>query len=179
MRGGYTMKMHKILLLIMAMMGMIVLASCSESSDNGTGPDKDLSPIVGQWRSEGENVALLLYSLGYRRIDATFKDDNTYVVVTYDTANATVTLEGTYTTEKSDVDDIYKITINQTKPVALTSEGIFKVDETKNPNEMLYEIVQTQPSIGATPPTPEAGFGSTNGGALGMINVQKYVKIAQ
>lgn len=41
---------------------------------------------------------------------------------------------------------------------------------------MKYEVVQTEPNIGSTPPTPEGGFGSTNGGAIGDINIQKFVK---
>ena len=41
---------------------------------------------------------------------------------------------------------------------------------------MKYEVVQTEPNIGATPPTASAGFGSSNGGALGQSNVQKFVK---
>ena len=46
------------------------------------------------------------------------------------------------------------------------------------PDSMLYEIVQTDPDIGAIPPNAQDGFGSTNGGALGTINIQKYVRIA-
>ena len=165
-------------LMVVLMTGLFILTSCS-SDDNGTGPDGNQLPIVGSWVSEGQNVAPLLLGLGIVKIEATFNDDNTYIVVSYDTANATVTFEGTYEASKSDVDDIYTITINQTKPTSLTSEGIFKVDETKTPAEMMYEIVQTQPDIGATPPTPEGGFGSTNGGALGTLNVQKYVKVVE
>jgi hypothetical protein len=42
---------------------------------------------------------------------------------------------------------------------------------------MKYEIAQTDPEIpGVTPATPEGGFGSTSGGAFGMMNVQTYVK---
>ncbi len=164
------------LMLILSLAAAFMLASCSKS-DSGTDNDKEKLPIVGSWLSEGQNVAPLLLALGIVKIEATFNDDNTYTVVSYDTANAAVTFEGTYTAEKSDVDDIYNITINQNKPTALTSVGIFMVDESKDPREMTYEIVQTQPDIGATPPTPEAGFGSTNGGALGTWNIQKYVEV--
>ncbi len=164
------------LLLVVVLSSAVIFTACSKS-DSGTNNDKETLPIVGSWLSEGQNVAPLLLGLGIVKIEATFNDDNTYTVVSYDTANATVTFEGTYSAEKSDVDDIYNITINQSKPTALTSVGIFKVDENKDPREMTYEIVQTQPDIGATPPTAEAGFGSTNGGALGTWNVQKYVEV--
>ncbi len=43
-------------------------------------------------------------------------------------------------------------------------------------DSMLYEIVQTNPDIGATPPDPAMGFCSTNGGALGCLNLQRYVR---
>lgn len=175
------MKRLMMILTVLALVAAMIFSSCSSSTgndDDGNNAVPQL-PIVGKWLSEGANVAPLLLGLGIVKIEATFNGDNTYTVVSYDTANAPTTLTGTYAATKSAVDDIYKITVNQTSPTSLTSEGIFKVDATKNPAEMQYEIVQTQPSIGATPPTPEAGFGSTNGGALGMINVQKYVKVAQ
>ncbi len=43
-------------------------------------------------------------------------------------------------------------------------------------DSMLYEVVQVDPDIGATPPTADAGFGSTNGGILGWANVQRYIR---
>jgi len=164
------------LMLILSLAAALMVASCSKS-DSGTNNDKEKLSIVGSWLSQGQNVAPLLLSLGIVKIEATFKNDNTYTVVSYDTSNAAVTFEGTYSVKESNVDDIYNITINQSKPTALTSVGIFRIYESKNPREMIYEIVQTQPDIGATPPTPEAGFGSTNGGALGTWNVQKYVEV--
>ena len=55
----------------------------------------------------------------------------------------------------------------------MTSEGIFKVENTT----LTYEIVQTEPDISAVPPTASAGFGSSNGGALGNSNIQVYQAI--
>ncbi|WP_456407700.1 hypothetical protein [Caldithrix abyssi] len=170
------MKRYLNWLLVAVLSSAFIMSACSKS-DSGTNNDKEQLPIVGSWLSEGQNVAPLLLALGIVKIEAQFNDDNTYTVVSYDTSNAMVTYEGTYTAEESSVDDIYNITINQSKPTALTSVGIFMVDDTKDPREMTYEIVQTQPDIGATPPTAEAGFGSTNGGALGTWNVQKYVEV--
>jgi hypothetical protein len=57
--------------------------------------------------------------------------------------------------------------------------GIFDISTATNPYTMQYEVAQTEPSIGATPPTAAAGFGSTNGGALGTFNIQKYIKIVK
>lgn len=133
--------------------------------------------IYGTWVSEGTNIAPLLYSLfGTARIEATFNSNGSYTVVQTDTAGASLTLSGTFTMNKSSVDNIFEITADQTSPAALTSSGIFEVYSDAAPFTMKYEIVQTTPDIGATPPTPADGFGSTNGGALGTLNVQTYVR---
>ena len=133
--------------------------------------------LYGTWVSEGANVAPLLFSLfGTARVEATFNSNGSYEVVQTDTAGASVTLSGTFTMTKSSVGNIFEITANQTSPAALTSEGIFEINSTATPYTMQYEIVQTSPDIGATPPTPSAGFGSTNGGGLGTINIQTYVR---
>ncbi len=133
--------------------------------------------LYGTWVSEGANVAPLLFSLfGTARVEATFNENGSYEVVQTDTAGASLTLSGTFTMTKSDVDNIFEITANQTSPSALTSEGIFEIYSDATPFTMKYEIVQTSPDIGATPPTPAGGFGSTNGGLLGTVNVQTYVR---
>ena len=133
--------------------------------------------IYGTWISEGANVAPLLFSLfGTARIEATFNSNGSYEVVQTDTSGASLTLSGTFTMTKSSVDNIFEITVDQTSPAALTSIGIFEIYSDSSPFTMKYEIVQTSPDIGATPPTPAAGFGSTNGGLLGTSNVQTYVR---
>ena len=55
---------------------------------------------------------------------------------------------------------------------ASTSEGLWRVEG----DLLTYEVVQVQPPLpgGQTPPTPAGGFGSTNNGALGDDNVQRY-----
>jgi hypothetical protein len=136
--------------------------------------------IVGTWVSKDENVAPILVNLfTVDSIVATFNMNQTYEVLQYaGGATTPLTLSGTYEQELSSVGNIWTITVNQTSPAALTSEGIFEIDVTANPDAMQYEIVQTQPDIQAVPPTPEAGFGSTNGGAFGTINIQNYVRRA-
>ncbi len=42
-------------------------------------------------------------------------------------------------------------------------------------DSLLYEVVQTNPPLGI-PPTPQQGFCSSNGGALGCANLQRYVR---
>ena len=85
--------------------------------------------------------------------------------------------------EKSEYDDIWDITLNQTaqagQPNELTSQGIFKVFAAVN-DSMWYEVAQTDPAIaGVTPPTADQGFGSTSGGVLGTANIQKYYWVGQ
>jgi len=133
--------------------------------------------IYGTWVSEGTNIAPLLYTLfGTAKIEATFNSNGSYTVVQTDTSGASLTLSGTFTMTKSSVGNIFELTADQSSPAALTSSGIFEVYSDSSPFTMKYEVVQTTPDIGATPPTPAAGFGSTNGGALGTINIQTYVR---
>lgn len=157
---------------------VIGLSSCSEddqTTDNNQN-NNTLVGIQGEWYSSGSNVAPLLATLfGTDSIYANFRSDLTYTVEQYDTSGAKLTLSGTFSQEESNVTDIWTIVVNQTSPAALASEGIFKVEG----STMQYEIVQTDPDIGATPPTPAAGFGSSASGGtpLGSLNVQNYVRI--
>ena len=133
--------------------------------------------LYGTWISEGANVAPLLVALfNTAKITATFNSNGSYTVIQQDTSGAEITLTGTFTMTKSSVANIFEITADQTSPAALTSSGMFEVYSDASPYTMKYEIVQTTPAIGAVPPTPAAGFGSTNGGTLGTLNVQTYVR---
>lgn len=150
----------------------------SNLSSNQTVNFTQLELIVGKWVSTGENLAPLLLALfPYDSIYATFNSNNTYNVVAVDTGGVTYPLEGTYTVSKSNVGNIYNITLNQTTPTPLTSVGIYEIDINQTPHFMTYEVAQTEPNIGAIPPTAEGGFGSTNGGVLGTMNVQKYIRL--
>jgi hypothetical protein len=146
---------------------------CSESTSGWSAiiNVRTLHPIVGFW--DAYDVSALLGGLGITGITADFKENNTYVVVS--TADgAKTTLEGTYSVnDEPNADGIYTITLNQSSPSSLTSEGIFQVFPT-NPDSMWYEVAQTNPAIvGVTPPTADAGFGSTSGGAFGTSNIPR------
>ncbi len=147
-------------------------------SSNQTVNFTRLELIIGKWLSTGANLAPLLVALaGYDSIYANFYINNTYDVRAVDTAGTAYSLTGTYTIGKSNVGNIYNITLNQSTPTTLTSIGIFEIAVNQTPHLMTYEVAQTEPNIGATPPTPEAGFGSTSGGAFGTLNVQKYIRL--
>lgn len=148
----------------------------------GTGTELTLQftvedPIVGIWTSEAANVAPLLYGppFNIRKIVATFKADGSYIVVQTDSSQTSLTLTGTYVAAPGK-DAIRTVTVNQGNPTSLTAEGIYQVTVNATDISMKYEIVQTQPPLGVSKPTPELGFGSTAGGAYGTINIQTYVK---
>jgi hypothetical protein len=152
-------------------------AACKESEEVTPVYNPSTDGLVGEWYSSKTNIAPLLVSFKIDSLYAKFNANNTYRVESF-VAGAKTTLEGTYAQKKSDVGSIWTITLNQSTPTALTSEGIFEITkEASGKFLMKYEVVQTTPSISATPPTPTGGFGSTNGGKLGTINIQKYLKI--
>jgi len=168
------MKKFKLWSLAALALSFSVIACDKEDDDDDQPEPATKTGIQGEWQSSGGDVAPLLVALfGTDSIYANFATDMTYMVEQYDTSGAKLTLSGTYTQDESDVEDIWTIEVNQSAPATLTSEGIFEVDG----NTMRYEIVQTNPDIQAVPPTPEAGFGSTNNGATGMANVQVYQRI--
>ena len=134
--------------------------------------------IAGSW--EAYDISQVLVGLGYDdSLFVEFNMDQTYTVTSYINGIAYV-LEGTYIQEESGTGNIWNITLNQTEmngqPSEVTSQGIFEV-YTASPDSMWYEVAQTNPEIsGVTPPTAEAGFGSTSGGAFGTTNIQKYYR---
>lgn len=132
--------------------------------------------IIGRWYSSRTNVAPILINLGIDSIYAEFRANNTYIVESF-AQGAKTTMTGTYTQTKTTTNDIWNIVVNQSQPSTLKSQGIFKVFA-GNPVTMKYEIAQTEPQIpGVTPPTAAGGFGSTSGGAFGVLNIQTYIKI--
>jgi hypothetical protein len=164
--------------IIFGLLLAVVFTGCKKTEEEPeTDPQK--IGIVGEWYSSGDNVAFLLsYYFGIDSIYAKFETNNTYLVESF-ANDAKTTYVGTYAQNKSGTGTIWNITLNQSSPTAVTSVGIFDISTSTNPYTMMYEVVQTEPSIGATPPTATAGFGSTNGGQLGNFNIQKFVKIVK
>ena len=155
-------------------------ATCTDGIQNGTETGIDcggtctacLVGVQGKWKSYP--VAPILANFA-DSIIAVFNTNNTYSVDQW-SKGAKVILTGTYAQTKSSVGNIYTIVLNQTTPTSLTAEGIFEV--AADNNTMKYEVAQTQPTItGVTAPTPAGGFGSTSGGAFGVINIQNYVRV--
>ncbi|KAF0130384.1 MAG: hypothetical protein FD155_1684 [Bacteroidetes bacterium] len=166
--------MKKLVLILIAF--TLVISSCKKSEEEDVyNPSED--GLVGQWQSSGSNVAVLLTTyFGVDSIYAKFNDNNTYLVESF-AAGAKTTYSGTFVQTKPATGTIWTIVLNQSSPTAVTSEGIFEITTVAEKYQMRYEVAQTTPSIGATPPTVAAGFGSTSGGALGTINIQTFVQI--
>lgn len=140
---------------------------------------KDLG-IMGNWVSEGANLSPLFAGsyFNIRKVEANFKSDFTYIVNQYNKTNTTTTpdliFKGTYVIAKSTTGNIWTITCNQDQPYVAVASGIFEIKT--GPEVLWYEVVQTSGTQNV-PPTPAAGFGSSNGGTLKVANIQKYVRV--
>jgi hypothetical protein len=135
------------------------------------------NPLLATWVSKGGDVAPLLAGPPFNNVSitATFKADGSYSVESIDTSQKMVAFAGTYVTMPSGVTGIIDIKCTQTAPSSATAEGIYEIDTTQTPPRMQYEVVQTQPTNGLTPPTAQDGFGSTvyNGKKIATL-IQKY-----
>ncbi len=145
----------------------------SQSTDDSSPTDDSEASedqiITGTWLSEGDDISDLLAAGGFVKITATFKGDGTYTTDATDSRGTTYNLAGTYTVDTTTLPGT--LVANQTTPTAVTAEGIWQV----NGDTLLYEVAQTSPDKGFTPPTPQGGFGSTTGPNVEPgINVQTY-----
>jgi hypothetical protein len=164
------------LTLAAAVAGMM-LAGCGNAVDTTGGTSSQQNAIVGSWLSSGGDVAPLLAGAPFNdaKITATFNNDGTYTVVSIDTSNKEIDYAGTYQIMDSGVGTIWQIRCSQVMPSTAQAEGMYQVDTTQTPVRMQYEVVQTQPTNGLTPPEPGKGFGSTvyNGDQIATL-IQKY-----
>ncbi len=165
--------MKRYLLVLTILLGMFLMASCDKDDDNGTNPVKTAEAWVGTWLSTGANVAPLLalapFNLDSVRVE--FKDNQTVTTQSHVKDGAWTSLSGTYVVTKSATGAIHSIQIVY---AAYSQGGIIQVTE-GNPDQLQLEVIQTVPAIPFTPRTPETGFGSD--AALGVLNLQKYVRI--
>lgn len=165
--------MRKHALLALTVLAIFGLAACDEDS---TGVDDDTEELVGTWVSKGADLAPGFAAFSVDSIYATFNDDQTYEVEQYAAGGTQpVILTGTYVIGSQPEGEIRAITLTQATPNSLTAEGIFQVSG----NTMRYEVIQTQPDIGATAPTVSGGFGSTViQGANTDVWIQNYDRVS-
>ena len=171
--------------MLVVTMALLTIVGCKEE-DTTVAVVTPKDPIVGTWVSEGTNVpyGLRVAPFKVKKITATFNENKSYTVVQVDSANVQTTFTGTISYTESTSSDtvststtknakIYTIVASQATPTVVTSTGIYAISGTN----MTYEIIQTSPNLGVTPPTPAAGFGSTSVGTTKYpIYIQKYVK---
>jgi len=167
------MEKFKIFLLCgLVLLMSFTLFSCSDddSSDNGSGPPP-VDAWVGDWLSAGANVAPLLVAVfNYDSVMVTLTEDNTVTLNSHVAGGAwTGEIAGTFTVTESATGDIHSIELVY---AAFEQGGIIQIIE-GTPDTMKLEVVQTVPDIGATPRTPETGFGSDP--LLGTTNIQIYL----
>jgi hypothetical protein len=166
---------------------LVAIAGCGKADPGGTdgpamivdmsSPSTGGASIVGSWLSAGGNLAkgFTTPPFSYKSISGIFNADATYSVVGTDSSGKMTTLAGTWMASPSSVAGIYDFVQSQTQPSAATAKGIFQLDATVTPNLLTLEGVQTSPSLGANPPTAQAGFGSTTvNGTKTSDWIQKY-----
>ncbi|MCA9705078.1 MAG: hypothetical protein KDK70_04405 [Myxococcales bacterium] len=145
-------------------------STTDEPTTTGGCPDVGL---VGTWLSEGDNVAPLLQGFGLVSIEATF-EESVFTVESLDGMGAMGTQSGTYAVELCPGSQTkYSIILEQTMPQAITAEGIFEIDGCMEPAMMRYEVIQTQPDLGAQAPTCDDDFGA---GEFGTDNIQIFIR---
>lgn len=154
----------------MAAVAGLFAFGCSSDDDNSGPPvEVQYDVIVGKWRAP---VPAPILTSFVDSIHVEFKNNQTYLVKSFKDG-AITELAGTYVAANG-VGNIRNISLDQATPTTLTTSGIYRVVG----NELTYEVAQSQPAqAGVTPPTAEAGFGSTSSGAFGVLNVQNYVKM--
>ena len=147
----------------------LVTDTGDDTNDTVDTNDTDTSaapPLVGDWTSEGSDLSTFFASNGFRIIDVTFANSGAYTVKAVDTDGEVYDFSGTYSTSGGSPQNI---TLVQSAPFEATSKGFFAVDG----DTLSYEVVQTQPDFGNTPPS--GSFGTSSGTGFGPgENVQTY-----
>ncbi len=165
-------KWSLLLVLVLSMSLAFFMAACSDDDDdNGSGPDVTfMDSLAGDWLSAGTNVAPLLVALfQYDSVEVGFAENNTVTLNAHVTDGAwTGEVNGTF--EVTESEDMYIHSIHLIYPT-YEQEGIIEIID--GGNTMRLEVVQTVPDIGATPLTPDDGFGSDPN--LGIMNIQTYI----
>ncbi len=148
-----------------------VIAGCSKDSKSSTEPVVTKDAWIGTWLSAGTNVAPILVAVfNYDSVRVTINEDKTVTTDSHVKNGAWTSTTGTWAVTKSASGDVHSVEFVYP---AFSQEGILQVT-TGTPDQLKLEVVQTVPDIGATPRTPDTGFGSD--ATLGAANIQTYVR---
>jgi hypothetical protein len=168
---------------LLVVLVMLVIGGCKEEEHE---PDVELNRnIVGQWYSAGNNLSVIMREVdGVDSAILEFNADSTYTLETFGELHSTnplviKTYSGTFNCFQTNSEEITinTICLFQSKPSELTLEGIFEVKRSAPTYTMQFEVIQVEPFVNLYPPTPEEGFGSSDGGSHQHRNIQQYVKI--
>jgi len=159
--------MKRYTILMVLILGLLFVMGCED--DSGTDANNnDVDVWVGNWLSAGPNVAVILSTyFQYDSVKVELAEDNTVTLETHVIGGAWTSQGGTYVlTESSDSE----IDVIQLIYTAFEQEGIIQISG----DTLTLEAVQTIPDLGATIPTPAAGFGADP--TLGTWNIQTYIR---
>lgn len=132
--------------------------------------DPNIFGVIGDWYSAGDNLSPLDTVYGIDSTFAAFYADSTYQIEQF-SGDSKRTFEGSFNQYRSEGDSIWSITLTERKPKEVTLKGIFKISSAAKPYVLTYEVIQVNPNISFTAPTPEGGFGSTS---LQKRNIKTY-----
>ncbi len=145
-----------------ALLGCVLLSAvgCGVAQD-GPGVGGMKSALTGTWFSGGSDMAKGFGGppFNFSSLKVLFDDDGSYSVKATDTKMKTIDFTGTWIATASATPGLYEIEQHQIMPQAVVSKGIYQIDSASG--KMTFEIIQTQPDVGAAPPSIAGGFGST------------------
>jgi len=154
-------------------------ATVQPDADNGNNGGNNGGPaptLVGDWISQGQDVAPILRQGGFevQALTVTFGRDGSYVGELRLASGDVVPYGGTFVVD--DGTDPWGIALTQTAPQGLTSQGIVALEGSGVGGPIMrFEVVQVDPPTpGFQPPTPQGGFGSTRGTDHPADNIQVY-----
>lgn len=153
--------------------GKIYQGPPGSTGDSGAGPAVTGDGLPGDWRSEGADRSPLFSEPPFevQFVEGSFFSDGTYTFTTVNAAGDAATVTGTW--EDNGSSPPIAISLSQEEPYEADASGIYELSD--EGATLTYEVVQTQPDYGFTPPTPSSGFGSTLGVGLAPgDNVQLF-----
>ena len=160
----------------LAMLLFIALVSSCEVDDPFVEAPKPEELIVGEWVSEGTDLAFAFQDI-VSKMTLTFSSSLGYTLTETGLNGVSSTSSGTFSIPTQGVSgSIYPIKFQQSISSSATFEGICElvIYTSSQADELTLEIVRTFPSSGFLPASIEEGFGSTDGGSQGVDLIQKY-----
>ena len=130
-----------------------------------------LHGVEGKWFSSGSDLSLILSNI--EDVDSAvldFEPGGLYSIVYYKASGAENKV-GTFNQTASGVVDIWYVNANQITPTVASFSGIIQ-NPSDDRDQLFYELVLLDGEN--SPPTAEAGLGSSNEGELGNANISLF-----